>query len=189
MLQKKMTILCLSVAIAMLVATTLTNTRIASAQDEAVKIVVNLDDFHFTVPGQDTTAPITLKAGQLYDMTITNVGKYDHEIWWGKTAQMGDEGRLDGYATNLLENVPLVITQAAGDDQAEINVSGLIEIKEAPGQSFTIEFTLPATAVGQWEIGCFQPMPKGTAAAPVSGTAVPDVPHYMAGMKMDLIVK
>ncbi len=189
MVQKKMIIGALLVGFAMLTVVIVTSTHVAKAEGEAVKVVVNMDDFHFTVVGQDSTAPIELKAGQLYDMTIKNTGKYDHEIWWGKDAQMGDEGRLDGYAINLLEAVPVVITEAVGNDGAEINVPGLIEIKEAPGQEFTIEFTLPNSAAGKWEIGCFQPMPKATAAAPVSGTAVPDVPHYMVGMKLDLIVK
>src|SRR5258708_4132974 len=191
MAQKKIIIGMLLVSFSMLAVVTVTTTQVAHAEGEAVKVAVNMDDFHFTVVGQDSTAPIELKAGQLYDMTIKNTGKYDHEIWWGKDAQMGDEGRLDGYATNLLENVPLVITQATagGDDGAEINVTGLEEIKEAPEQEFTIEFTLTDSAIGKWEIGCFQPMPKATAAAPVKGTAVPDVPHYMVGMKMDLVVK
>ncbi len=168
--------------------------RSAKADDAPTKITINMDEYHFTVEGHDANAPITLKVGVLYDMTIKNTGKFAHEIWWGKDPLMDpEEGRLDGYKTNLLTNVPIVIIdeQTAAPNDYEINVPGLTEIKEGPGQSFTIEFTLPDSLKGKWEVGCFQPMPKAVNAATVdpSATAVPDVPHSMVSMKADLIVQ
>jgi hypothetical protein len=168
--------------------------RSAKADDAATKITINMDEYHFTVEGHDPNAPIILKAGVLYDMTIKNTGKLSHEIWWGKDPLMvAEEGRLDGYKTNLLADVPVVIIdeQTAEPNGYEINVPGLTEIKEGPGQSFTIEFTLPDSLKGKWEVGCFQPMPKAAnaATADASTTPVPDIPHYMVSMKADLIVQ
>jgi len=168
--------------------------RTAKADDTATKITINMDEYSFTVQGQDANKPITLKTGVLYDMTIKNTGKLSHEIWWGRDAQMNDEeGRLDGYKTNLLTNVPLTIIdgQANTTDGFEINVPGLTEIKEAPGQSFTIEFTLPDSLKGKWEVGCFQPIPKpaNAATADPGMTPMPDMPHYLVNMKADLIVQ
>jgi len=167
--------------------------RTARADDAATKVVINMDEFHFTVEGQDAGAPITLKAGTLYDLTVTNTGKLPHEIWFGKDPQKAEDAdRLDGYSTNLLANVPIAIIGGEPDTVTgyELDVTGLTEIEEGPGQSYTIEFTLPDSLKGNWEVGCFQPMPKAPAGATPDATAaqMPDVPHYMVGMKADLIV-
>src|SRR5436853_5345852 len=76
--------------------------RSAKAEDTPTKLTITMDEYHFTVEGHDANAPITLKAGVLYDMTIKNTGKLPHEIWWGKDPLMvEEEGRLDGFKTNL----------------------------------------------------------------------------------------
>jgi hypothetical protein len=163
----------------------------AKADQEAVKFTITMDEYHFTVEGQQPNDPIQLKVNQPYAMTLKNTGKLSHEIWWGKDTQM-QEGRLDGYSTGLFDGVSVTITgtQASGQDPFEINSNGLTEIALNPGQVLTVEFTLPDKAKGEWEIGCFQPMPKGTpeAKATAEGTAIPDVPHYAVGMKAKLIV-
>lgn len=178
-----------------LVATSAISPRqVVRADGTATKITIVMDEYNFTVPGQQPGAPITLNTGTLYDMTIQNAGKFPHEIWWGKDPQMVEsEGRLDGYKTNLLDKVPVAIigVQADGTSSYEIDAPGLDEIEEAPGQSFTVEFTLPDSAKGNWEIGCFQPMPKpaNAATADPAATAIPDVPHYVVGMKAVIIVQ
>src|SRR5215468_5949500 len=124
----------------------LTPRRIARADETATNVVLDMDEFHFTVEGQDAGAPVILKAGTLYDLTVKNTGKYPHEIWFGKDPQMGEDvGRLDGYKTNLLANVPVAIKGGEPDTPTgyEIDVTGLVEIEEGLGQSYTIEFTLP----------------------------------------------
>ncbi len=192
MAQKRILIGSLFVVLVVTAALTLKTTHVVRADDAPAKITIDMEDFHFTVEGQQPSTPILLKVGQLYDMTIKNTGKYAHEIWWGRDPRMvEDEGRLDGYKTNLLENVAVAITgtQPNSTDPFEIDINGLVEIEEAPGQQFTIEFKLPDSAKGQWEIGCFQPMPKATETAPATDTPAPDVPHYTVGMKLDLIVQ
>src|SRR5215475_9499483 len=112
--------------------------RVARADDSATQVVIDMDDFHFTIEGQTAGAPITLKAGTLYDLTVKNTGKYPHEIWFGKDPQMGEDvGRLDGYKTNLLANVPVAIKGGEPDTPTgyEIDVTGLVEIEEGLGQA------------------------------------------------------
>src|SRR5947209_12486146 len=109
-------------------------------------------------------------------MTIQNTGKFTHEIWWGQDPQM-QEGRLDGYSKGLFNGVSVAITgiQAPGQDPFEVDANDLTEIALTPGQTLTVEFTLPDKAKGEWEIGCFQPMPKVTpeANATADGTPIP----------------
>ncbi len=191
---KKAVAVALLIVVVLAVSSAASPRQIARADEVATKFTIVMDEYHFTVPGQQPNVPITLKTGTLYDMTIQNAGKFPHEIWWGKDPQMVEgEGRLDGYKTNLLDKVPVAIigVQADGTSSYEIDAPGLDEIEEAPGQSFTVEFTLPDSAKGNWEIGCFQPMPKPADAATANpaGTAIPDVPHYVVGMKADLIVQ
>jgi len=168
--------------------------RAARAADEATKVVIDMNEFHFIVEGGQPDAPITLKAGTLYDLTVKNTGQLPHEIWFGKDPKQGEDGdRLDGYQTNLLTNVPIAIIGGEPDTATgyEIDVSGLTEIEEGPGQSYTIEFTLPDSLKGNWEVGCFQPMPKAPIGSTPDATAaqMPDVPHYTVGMKADLTVQ
>ena len=162
--------------------------KVKADDNGAAKFTIVMNEYSFVVDGQKAGDPIQLKVNQLYDMTVQNVGKIPHEIWWGKNTQMQD-GRLDGYSTNLFAGVDVAIfgTQAAGQDPFEIDAPGLTEIALTPGQTLTVEFTLPDTAKGAWEIGCFQPIPASTPEAPA--TADPVVPHYMAGMNAKLIVQ
>src|SRR5689334_14506710 len=127
--------------------------RTVRASDDATKVIIDMDEFHFTVEGADAGAPITLKAGTLYDLTVKNTGKLPHEIWFGKDPQKAEDAdRLDGYQTNLLANVPVAIIGGEPDTVTgyEIDVIGLTEIEEGPGQSYTIEFTLPDSLKGKW---------------------------------------
>ncbi len=130
-----------------------TSSRTVKADAAPTKVVLDMDEYHFTIEGQAAGAPLMFKTGILYALTVKNTGKLNHEIWFGKDPQMGeDSGRLESY---------------------------------------TIQFTLPDTLKGKWEVGCFQPMPKATdAATPAANeTPIPEVPHYMVGMKGDLIIQ
>ncbi|MHB8629711.1 MAG: hypothetical protein ACYDBJ_25120 [Aggregatilineales bacterium] len=194
MYTKKVVAIGLLMVVVLTVASAASPRQIVRADEAATKFTIVMDEYHFTVLGQPPDAPITLRTGTLYDMTIQNTGKFPHEIWWGKDPQMVEaEGRLDGYKINLLDKVPVAIigVQADGTSSYEIDAPGLDEIEEAPGQSFTIAFTLPDSAKGKWEIGCFQPMPKpaDAATADSAATAIPDVPHYVVGMKADLLIQ
>src|SRR5579859_1374839 len=111
--------------------------RTVRADAEPTKIVIDMNEYQFAVEGQDAGTAITLKTGTLYEMTIKNTGKLSHEIWWGKDPQMvEDEGRLDGYKTNLFAGVPMAIIGGEADTPTgyEIDISGLTEIEEGPGQ-------------------------------------------------------
>src|SRR5258708_20437957 len=168
--------------------------RTVRADETATKVVIDMDEYHFTVEGKDAGDPINLKVGTLYDLTVKNTGKLPHEIWFGKDTKMAEDGsRLDGYQTNVLATVTVAIIGGEPDTVTgyEIDVTGLIEIAEGPRQSYTIEFTLPDSLKGNWELGCFQPMPKAPIGSTPDATAaqMPDVPHYMVGMKADLIVE
>src|SRR5258708_1198 len=129
-----------------------TSSRTVKADAAPTKVVLDMDEYHFTIEGQAAGAPLMFKTGILYALTVKNTGKLNHEIWFGKDPQMGeDSGRLDGYKTNLLANVPVAIIGGEADTPTgyEIDVTGLIEIEEGPGQSYTIQFTFPHTLQGK----------------------------------------
>ncbi len=71
------------------------STTARSMDEEAHKMTLNMNEYAFVVDGQQPGTPLTLKAGELTDLTLKNTGNLIHEIWWGKDAKI-QEGRLDG---------------------------------------------------------------------------------------------
>lgn len=127
---------------------------------------VEVGEMYFQVSGQARNAPITLKAGESYALELHNVGHVLHELQIGR-----DPGTEDGhphdYQTLLFDGVE---TTVEAGDVATISET-LAEIQLQPDAIATLDFTLPASKTGTWEIGCFQPG------------------HYEAGMHAPVIVQ
>jgi uncharacterized cupredoxin-like copper-binding protein len=142
-------------------------TSVGSAQAvERIVVRIEMGEFYFQVPGQERHAPIVLQAGQSYALVFANVGMMHHEVLIGRHVVV-ENGTPDGYEVNLLDALPLKV---AGDGW-EVGVSGFIEVELEPGQEITLEVTMPADLVGDWEIGCFVPG------------------HYQAGMLAPFVIE
>lgn len=172
-----------------------------SADDNATKATVLMNEYTFQVDGLKAGDPLTLTTGKLYNLTLKNTGTLIHEIWFGKNTKM-QEGHIDGYSKGVFDGVDMAVTgeQGAQNQEFEIDSTALYEVALNPGQSVTLVFTLPDSAKGDWEMGCFKPMPMpgaptadaaatAVATADPNATPVPVVTHYNVGMKLKLIVK
>ncbi len=167
-----------------------------------------MSEYAFQVDGQALGVPLTLKTGTLYNLTIKATGTMGHEIWFGKDLKK-QEGRIDGYSTNLFTGVDMAVTLPASNAATplEVDTTAFYEVYLNPTESVQLAFTLPASAVGTWELGCFQKLPTATpatasatadsmamtmqATAPSTTTdaAAPPPSHYDVGMKLPLIVQ
>ncbi len=139
-------------------------------------IEVKLNEFSITTP-------LEIPAGEKVTLVITNEGKVDHEFMAGREAHGGS------FATDLFHGVEvqtLVIGEETEhkDDGDSHGDDGHKEDGDAhggdghgtmvtvpPGGKAYMTFTLPASAKGEWETGCF-----------LAG-------HYEAGMNGKLIVQ
>ena len=138
----------------------------ASADDYEPVIVISMGDHFFEVPGLQRGTPIRVKAGRLYFLQIRNDGKQEHNLAWGRDVLTKD-GVPWGYATSLFGYVPVKITHKTVD----MVVDGLRDMNMKAGQEVELELTLPESARGEWEIGCFRPG------------------HYHGGMSVPFIVE
>lgn len=140
-----------------------------SASDEAKPdhvLHMEVGEMYFQLSGQDKNASFTLNSGESYAIEFHNVGHVMHEIQLGRDPGMED-GHPHDYQTLLFDGVE---TTVATGDVATISDT-LAEIQLQPDAIATLTFTLPASAAGTWEIGCFQPG------------------HYEAGMHAPVIVQ
>ena len=162
------------------------------ADDAPTVVTVDMNEYSFQVDNTPAGTSLALKAGTLYDLTIKNIGEMGHEIWFGRNTKLKD-GRVDGYSDNLFTGVDMAvrIQLTKSDSPLEVDTTAFYEVFLNPKEAATLEFTLPKTAVGKWELGCFQPLPM--AMTPVAGaTAAADAPpqpsHYDVGMKLPMVV-
>lgn len=149
--------------------------------DEAVELNIALTDYAFTVEGLEAGQPLELQAGQLYRIHFTNASELDtdHEVLLGREAMLLSDGasHLD-YAEPMFKDVEVVL---AGEGY-KVGAAGLNEFELEPGASITLEFTLPAEKVGDWEMGCFEFLDEN------SSEEEPGPTHYDAAMHLPIVV-
>ena len=196
-----------------------TGSRVSQAQDAtaATTVTVDMNEYSFQVDNTAAATPLTLKVGAAYDLTIKNIGDFGHEIWFGRNVKKQD-GRIDGYSDNLFTGVDMALTVqlTKNSNPLEVDTTAFYEVYLNPGEAVQLAFTLPATAVGSWELGCFQLLPVAKPAAgsdssdnmgmtPGAGATVAAAPttaatadasaaasqpsHYDVGMKLPVIVQ
>jgi uncharacterized cupredoxin-like copper-binding protein len=140
---------------------------------QLVKIRVLLSEMKFEIEGQAPGTPLVLKAGQHYKIAFENVGTVLHEVLFGRG--LITNGHEHDYQTHLMEGLDVDATGAifvGGEKRIwAVETTGLKEIELEPGTRVSILFTLPDTARGTWELGCFA------------------LGHHEAGMFIPLIVE
>ena len=149
---------------------------------DAVKINIALSDYHFIVDGQKPDAPLALQAGQDYQITFTNKSesKMAHEVLFGKNVtKLGNFAHT--YTDPLLSDVPVMLTSPS-DSDFMVNVAGLDQFQIGVDKSVTIEFTLPDSKVGDWEMGCFEYLSMSDS------DTHPGPTHYDVGMHLPITV-
>lgn len=138
----------------------------SDAAADAPKLEITLGDFFFQLAGQDKNAPITVKAGETYNLVLKNTGTQKHEIQWGRDPKM-ENGMPHDYSQLLFTRGEAVMSDAGH----EFVSPGLTEIVLEPNAEATALVTIPEEAKGTWEMGCFQPS------------------HYQAGMHLTFNVQ
>ena len=138
----------------------------AGVTDERVVVRIEMGEFYFQEEGQERNAPIVLLAGQRYEIVFVNVGVMEHEVLIGRDVVVED-GIPDGYEINLLDAIEVDVV----GEGWEVGTSGFVEVELEAGKTVVLHFTLPDSAIGTWEIGCFIPG------------------HYQAGMLAPLVVE
>lgn len=131
----------------------------APSSENLVKIKVILNEFNFLIEGIPLKSPLILKAGQRYKLSFENHGGVMHEVLVGRGIE-----KVDGeneYKENLLENLPVIVTGASVIDGTkrvfEVVTHGFEEFELDPGLRLSLLFTVPESAKGRWELGCFAP--------------------------------
>ena len=146
-------ILLLAVCIMLIPGTIVTA---ATAPDKAVIVVMK--DFTFDPPR------VQLRVGDALTLTLRNEGKVAHEWLIGRRAVRNADEK--GYQQDLFAllhptvegrkySLELVGRRPPGRDESTTRSSVGVAIQ--PGGEVTLRFTVPASATGDWEMGCFFP--------------------------------
>ena len=143
--------------------------RIASAAS-VHKMTLVMKEFKFE------PSKVQLKVGEQVELTIRNAGQVSHDWMAGRGLVNTTEEK--GFRTDLVALLKPTETgrqyatervgMASKADSIK-RISGGDEIE--PGGQVTLRFTVPATAKGEWSMGCL-----------MTG-------HYESGMKGTIIVK
>lgn len=159
-------------AIALLVLYTETP---AAAANKVHQVTLIMKEFLFE------PATVQLKVGEEVALTIRNVGKVKHEWSAGQDVVTGQDEK--GYRKDLvailkprvtgkaydLEKVSATKSNEAKEGETTKGLSSEIDVE--PGGVATLHFKVPASAKGEWGMGCFIPG------------------HYESGMKGTLVIK
>jgi len=128
-------------------------------------------------------AILHLRVGEQVVLTIKNEGQVEHEWVAGRGLANGPAER--GYHTDLFAILKPKVTGrdyelekvstsgARRNEAAEGEAAKVLdtEVDVEAGGVATLRFTVPATAKGQWEMGCFLPG------------------HYESGMKGTIVIE
>lgn len=148
---------------------------------EPIVYTLVMNDYSFTVEGQEAGEGLTLEVGQLYRLVFRNDGLVLHEVLIGRNpSQEGDF--MGDYAEHLLEDVLVDVYGVGEAFTFEVVSPGFLEMELAHGQELAIQFTLTEDYIGEWEIGCFAPLNPNAAADEHGPT------HYDVGMVIPLEV-
>ena len=152
--------------------------------DENGDVVLDFSEFSF---GADV---VKVKAGQTVTFVLDNGGEKEHEFMVGRNVLESDEGYANGFEHDFFEGLmPMVDPpSAAMDMDMDHDMEGMdhdmegmemeamdhhgFMVTRLPGETARVTVTIPADAVGEWEIGCFQD--KGV--------------HWDSGMRAILVV-
>ncbi len=147
---------------------------LAAGQTQQVTLVMK--EFKFE------PATVHLKVGETVVLTLKNEGTVEHE--WSAGQNVVDTAEQKGYRRDLfallkprltgkeyeLERVsaPAPATDMSAEGETAKMLSTELDVQ--PGGSAVLRFTVPASAKGTWQFGCF-----------VTG-------HYESGMKGTLVI-
>ncbi len=118
-------------------------------------LTIGMGEFFFQLHGQEPNEPIRMEAGKKYLVFFENEGQVTHEIHFGREPDLEERE----YKVNLLGN------------ENDHENHGFIALILQPGETATMQFFIPESKRGEWEIGCFM------------------LGHYEAGQKTTLIVE
>lgn len=142
-------------------------------QTPLIKVKVLLSEMTFQVEGMPEGTPLVLEAGKRYKLIFENVGVVMHEVLLGRglISNHGDHN----YQEHMLAGVPMILTGSSVIEGKKrifaVDVNGFEEFELDPGLRLSLLVTVPETARGVWELGCF-------AAG-----------HHEAGMFLPVIVQ
>jgi uncharacterized cupredoxin-like copper-binding protein len=142
----------------------------ASAQGLERMMTITMGEMFFQQEGMGQNEAITLETGVPYRITFTNVGTMVHRVKFGR-GLIVEEGVPFAYSENLFTNLTVKILGVDELDGVRVITDELIELDLDAGKSVEVIFTLPLSAQGSWELGCFV------------------IGHYEAGMRAPLNVE
>lgn len=122
-----------------------------------IKVKVLLSEMSFQVEGMPEGAPLVLKAGERYKLIFENVGVVMHEVLLGRglISNHGDHN----YKEHMLAETPMILTGSSIIDGKKrifaVDVNGFEEFELDPGLRLSLLVTIPESARGVWELGCF----------------------------------
>ncbi len=134
------------------------------------QLTIEMGEMYFQGAGQAQNEAISLDVGVPYRITFRNVGDEVHRVKFGR-GLIVEEGVPFAYAENLFTKVPVKVQGLGATPAFRIITNELIELDLEAGQEVEVLFTLPSSALGNWELGCFV------------------IGHYEAGMRTDLNVR
>ncbi len=149
----------------------------AGAASQVHKVALTMTEFRFE------PATIHLRVGEQVVLTIRNKGAAEHE--WSAGRGVVNTQDEKGYHQDLFALLKPNVTgreyelekvstrrnakEAAEGEQYTKTLSTEVDVE--PGGMATLQFTVPAAAKGEWQMGCFIPG------------------HYESGMKGSLVVE
>ncbi|MEW6240793.1 MAG: hypothetical protein AB1564_08305 [Chloroflexota bacterium] len=117
---------------------------------------------------------IVLTAGQHVRLIVENMGQKNHEFMIGRTVIFNDAGEPDGFeedffspiadqinlelgmgASLIMDGQVMEGMDMSGGGMDDMHMGWMVMNNAGSGQSI-IEFTVPESAVGEWEMGCFE---------------------------------
>lgn len=124
---------------------------------ELIKVKIIMSEFLFQVEGAPEGAPLVLKAGQRYKMIFENHGQILHEVLLGR-GLVSNHGEHE-YKENMLVDQQVVVTGSSVINEAKrvfaVVTNGFEEFEMDPDLRLSLLFTVPESAKGTWEMGCF----------------------------------
>jgi uncharacterized cupredoxin-like copper-binding protein len=141
-----------------------------AAQGLQSEVTILMGEMYFQEQGSDQNEAITLETVTPYKVTFQNVGAMVHRVKFGRGLVV-EEGVPFDYNEHLFDGVTVKIKGAGEETTFRVIANQLLELDLDPGEVVEMVFTLPASAAGEWELGCFV------------------VGHYEAGMRAPLIIE